>query len=86
MRKQTWEQLINYLEQKCDFHRKHGQATWTCFGDLRFTKEYCEANKLDYGKIEAIVQATGGFCDCEVLFNSVEHLCMKQELPSIVVN
>ena len=71
----TFEELFKYLQTKCNFHgEKPEDITWTCFGDLRFTRTFCEANVLEFESVKERLNGTGGYCDCEVLFNSTVHL------------
>ena len=68
MRKVTWKTLFRYL-------KKHG-----CNCTLENTKSFCELHKLDFEYIEERLNDTGGFCDCEVLMNSMEHLDETEQI------
>jgi len=69
-----WDALFGFLEAKVNFRKVKSKDTWTCDNQLTFTKEFCDANNLDFEKIKATLNTFGGFCDCEVLFNSADHL------------
>ena len=76
-----YEELFKYLNEKCDFCRVKGNPkalTWTCNGKLDFTKEFCKTNKLNFKNVKKRLNNTGGFCDCEVLFNSAEKIKMSE--------
>lgn len=73
-KKMKYEKLYDYLRKKCNFRKEKGKDTWTCFGDLRFVKEFCKKHNLNFKKIKERVEGTGGYCDCEVLFNSTEKI------------
>lgn len=67
----TYKDLFNYLDRKCKFHLdKKDKLHWVCHGDLRFTEAFCKRHKLDFERVKHILQFFGGFCDCEVLFNT----------------
>ena len=44
--------LFDYIEKKCNFKEKEKgnpeSVTWKCHGDLRFAKEFCKKNKLNF--------------------------------------
>lgn len=69
-----WDDLFDFLERKVNFHKENGDTRWTCFTDLRFTKEFCELNNLSFEGIQLVLANFGGNCDCEVLFNTVNAL------------
>jgi len=75
-----YEDLFNYLEKKCNFRKVKGKDTWTCYGDLRFTKQFCKENKLSFIKLKRALKETGGYCDCEVLLNSYERINGDDEI------
>ena len=65
--------LFDYVAKKCNFHEdKKKEMRWTCHKDLRFTRQFCKENKLDFEKVRKLLEHSGGYCDCEVLFNSSE--------------
>ena len=65
--------LFDYVAKKCNFHEdKKKEMRWTCHKDLRFTRQFCKENKLDFEKVRKLLEHSGGYCDCEVLFNSAE--------------
>ena len=79
-----WKDLFDFVEEKCNFHEKeegnNDSLTWTCYRDLRFVKEFCKKHKLNFKKIKKKLDKTGGFCDCEVLFNSVGRINGEEDL------
>jgi hypothetical protein len=78
----TFGKLAEWLEQKCDFHKDADKTRWTCYGDLRFTKAFCSRNKLNFEAVKKLLEGTGEFCDCEVLFNCVERISEATFLPA----
>ena len=83
----TYGDLFDFVEEKCNFRITHvGKTVWTCYKDLRFTKEFCEKNKVDFDKVKEALESTGGFCDCEVVFNSSDKIATNRELPSVGEN
>lgn len=70
-----YKEIFDKLEDKVNFKKNHdGEVHWTCFHDLRFTKEICKELKVSFVKVKKRFVETGGFCDCEVLFNSVDRI------------
>lgn len=45
-----------------------------CNHNHRLAREWCDANDADWPTVEAWLLSTGGFCDCEVLFNSASKI------------
>ena len=80
-----WDALFKHLEKKVNFHKENGETKWTCYGDLRFTKEFCESNNLSFEGVQLVLANFGGFCDCEVLFNSVDYLTKRPITDKITV-
>ena len=79
----TYQDLFEYLDEKCNFNDGKGdKTTWVCDNKLTFTKEFCTKNKLDFEEIKVALEGSGGYCDCEVLFNSMENLDENEELPN----
>lgn len=77
--KVTYLDLFQFVEKKCNFKDNKGLA-WTCYHNLKFTKEFCKKNKLDFAKIEKRLHKHGGFCDCEVIFNAWGKINEKEVL------
>ena len=67
--KLTYLDLFKFIDTKCNFRELKKGLTWTCYHNLKFTKEFCKKNKLDFKNIEKKLHKHGGFCDCEVLLN-----------------
>ena len=75
-----YKKLFDYLEKKSNFRKVKTEDTWTCYNDLRFTKQFCKENKLNFEELKKKLEDTGGFCDCEVLFNSAEKIKEDEEI------
>jgi len=81
----TMGDLFDYVEKKCDFHQRpglHGKTTWTCYGDFRFTEEFCKAHNLDFEAVKEMLEGNGGYCDCEIIFNVVDDVSRETPLSS----
>ncbi len=72
-KKVTYGNLFKFLEKKCNF--KNG--TYICKG-LDFTEEFCKKERLNFRVVKKTLENTGGYCDCEVLFNSAELIKTSQ--------
>lgn len=74
-----WEKFFDLLNGPgyCDFHKDaRGKTVWTCAqGAARpLTVKALTAMKLSSKKISEVLDycaSTGGYCDCEVLFNTM---------------
>ena len=79
-----WKALFDYLEEKVNFRyvgkKSVENITWDCDHKLTHTKQFCKDNNIDFRKVEALCCATGGYCDCEVLFNTTERISDDDEL------
>ena len=81
-----YQELFDYLEGKCDFKEIKTKSktkkdyTWKCDGKLTFVRQFCEENKLDFKKLKKRLGDTGGYCDCEVIFNSAEKIKGSEDL------
>lgn len=53
--------LINYVENRLD--TKH------CDHSLRFSKAWAESISYDFNDLIDVLEANGGFCDCETVMN-----------------
>jgi len=73
-RKLKWDNLFDYIHKKCNLREVKGKLTWTCYGDLKFVKEFCNEYNLPFEKIKKRLNAAGGYCDCEVLLNSMAEI------------
>jgi hypothetical protein len=65
-----WEEFVGRLcgPAFCDW----GKDSWTCHGDLRFTRKLLLEMGLSPDAVAVSVQYYknhGGYCDCEVVFN-----------------
>ena len=79
----TYGDLFDYLEKYCNFHKRDtdGEDTWTCFGDLRAPKKFCDVHRLFFPSVEKELHKFGGYCDCEVLMNVIDHIDEKKPVP-----
>lgn len=76
----TYEQveaLCEWLEgpEGCHFRphpRKSDDFTWNCDHSLKLTKKWLKRHKLDVDANVEALQACGGYCDCEVVFNVLQ--------------
>ena len=69
-RHHRWNEFVRRLlgPEGCDLQG----SSWTCFGDVRFTKRILQNMGFDQPSIEVSTtyfKHHGGFCDCEVLLN-----------------
>lgn len=67
-------QLYKYLAgpMGCNFEdapEEPDGITWDCDETLTLTREWLEHHHLDVEANVAALQACGGWCDCEVVFN-----------------
>ena len=77
----TYDDLFEYVALRCGLREENGKTVWGCGNDLTFTKEFCEENGLDFRKIKERLNDTGGYCDCEVLLNSMDTIPRSEKLP-----
>jgi len=68
-----WNEFVARLAgpNGCNF----GEQSWTCFGDLRFTRQILAQMGMRPAPIDVCIayfKDHGGYCDCEVIFN-VDH-------------
>ena len=61
--------LIGYV-----FHHLKEPEAARCDHTHRYAREWCERYGASWPAVRAWLNATGGFCDCEVLFNTGRHL------------
>ena len=86
--KMKWKDLFKFLkgEEACNFRKVKGETTWSCDSKtLTFTQNFCEEHGIDFEKVKQICNDTGGYCDCEVLFNTVSCVNGEEELPERVM-
>ena len=80
-----YAKLFNYVKKQCNFRLKNpndkNSVTWNCDGKLTFVKNFAEANNLNFQAIKEKLNDTGGYCDCEVLFNSIHRIHGNCTLP-----
>ena len=85
--KLTFEDLFNWEEERCDLSKVSERKSdmWKCGGDLRFAKQFCDEKGIDFEAVKKLLNDAGGFCDCEVLFNSSIMINKNKKLPKIEV-
>jgi len=85
-----WKDLFDFMEKRVDFRpisearnepNKFEDITWNCNGELDFVEEFCEKYNQSFEDIKVRLWDTGGYCDCEVLWNSAEVIDPEEELP-----
>lgn len=85
--------LFDFVSEKVNFRSTQGKPineekpeniTWTCHHDLRFVKEFCERHSIPNEQIISELKAWGGYCDCEVLWNAVDHIDGDRSLQGSV--
>ena len=87
MKNLRWKDLFEFVNEKVNFKYREGKPetaenmTWTCNGKLKFVEEFCGKHSLDFETIKMRLENTGGYCDCEVIFNSVERTNGNECLP-----
>ena len=64
MKKELFLELFDYLDEKSE--------TTECQHDFSLTRQFLSDKEVDSEKVLAFLQANGGYCDCEVLFNVEE--------------
>ena len=83
-KKLTWKNLFDFLEGKkgCNFREtKSSSMTWDCNTTLKKTEAFCKKNNIDFETVETMCQNTGGYCDCEVIWNSMDKIKGNLKLP-----
>jgi hypothetical protein len=70
----TWDTLFAHVDEKCNFHYGGEETSdnfrWTCHHDLRFAKSFCNEHGVDWAQVKERLHATGGHCDCEIIWNT----------------
>lgn len=69
-----WGRLFEYFEK----HKVDGNG---CYHDHSFTRTFCKEYGINFDELEPILDATGGYCDCLVLFNTGETVDHNSEIP-----
>ncbi len=75
MTEAEFEALCAWLEGPagCNFRQEiPGESeslTWTCDGTLKLTRPWMRAHGINEATTIPELEARGGYCDCEVLFN-----------------
>ena len=75
-----YKELFDYLSKKCNFRKVKGKTIWVCDNKLTFTEEFCKKHLLDFKEIKKRLNDASGYCDCEVLFNSVWKIDSQEDL------
>jgi len=84
--KMKWKDLFDYVSKKVNFRYKEGKpkttenVIWACYGDLGFVRKFCKKHGIPISSVISRLNETGGYCDCEVLFNSIEHIDENEEI------
>lgn len=75
------EKFIEQLEIKCDFKQSNPKdkksITWNCGNNHSFSKQILSSMGLNNEETKSFLskcEEYGGYCDCEILFNSEERL------------
>jgi hypothetical protein len=71
--KDLTQEFFNELGDLVDFRKhpeKKGDMTWNCKHNHDQTKQVCEKLGLPWDEVLEILKNTGGYCDCEVLWNT----------------
>ena len=77
MTQEQFRQLCEYLEgpDGCSFVDAPDEAEgihWNCDGTLKLTRGWLRRHNLTVEVNIAALEACGGYCDCEVVFNAVD--------------
>lgn len=78
MSEEQFEALCEYLdsEQGCNFRERvpgdSQSITWKCDNTLAMTRQWLQEHGLNVNANVGKLEALGGFCGCEVLFNTTE--------------
>lgn len=68
-----WITFIEKLEAACDFRAtENNDFTWNCNHDHEFSRKILTSfENIDIERSIKFFEESGGFCDCEILFNVV---------------
>ncbi len=77
MTRQQFRRLCEYLQgpDGCNFEDAPDEPdgmTWDCDGTLKLTRRWLKRHNLDIETNVAALNACGGYCDCEIIFNAVD--------------
>jgi hypothetical protein len=76
-----YDDLFEHIALCCNLREKDGKDVWDCKGDLGFTRGFCDTYGFDFDAVKARLNVTGGYCDCEVLLNSMDTIPLFDKLP-----
>ena len=80
----TWGDFFSRVEELCEFKDdtdKDKGLTWMCDHDHRRCVQACGELGGDWDIIGTMLMQSGGYCDCEVIFNSTEYIDEDELLP-----
>jgi hypothetical protein len=78
-----YDDLFEHIALCCNLREKDGKDVWDCKGNLAFTRGFCNTYGFDFDAVKARLNVTGGYCDCEVLLNSMDTIPLFDKLPPI---
>jgi len=78
-----YDDLFEHIALCCNLREENGKDVWDCKGDLAFTRGFCNTYGFDFDAVKARLNVTGGYCDCEVLLNSMDIIPLFGKLPPI---
>ena len=75
----TWVDLFDYVAKRVDVRyagaEKPENMRFTCHHDFQFVQEFLAKHpEVAWGAVFKQLTETGGFCDCEVLWNSARQI------------
>lgn len=71
-----WGRLFEYLD---DFF--YEKDVVNCYHDYSFIRTFCKKNEINFDEFQPILEVTGGYCDCEVYFNTNRIVDHNSEIP-----
>ena len=66
-----WKELFDYIGSR------------NCIHDYSNTKSFCMENQMYFDELEPILEALGGYCDCEIYLNAENNVDHNSEIPLI---
>ena len=66
-----WQELFDYIGCR------------DCSHDYSNTKSFCMEKQVHFDELEPILEALGGYCDCEVYLNAGNDVDHNSEIPLI---
>ena len=71
----TYGDMFDFVEKRVNFRKDEKGNHWDCSATIErpFLHEFFALNSIDpetQERVLKILNATGGYCDCEILFNS----------------